>query len=162
MPSKTFRAGVERLEVREVQSAMPFIPAAAAVSLSLLGSGTGVVASHLAIPNGSYMTISRLTGTAVGLGAFTGFVVADFAVDQLHVDSGSAVFTGPGGSQVFASVTGLFQLPVRGATHTTGDLNLTIVGGTGTLVGATGQAHMHISQNVSNGNLKFALEGRIS
>ena len=149
MRSKRFRAGVERLERREVLSTLG----------TFAGHGIGALVSRLPIPNGSYETVSTLKGSSRSVGAFTGRVVTDFDVDQYHVIGGRAVFTDSVGDTLTATVSGAYQKPKHGLTHVSGTLTLTVVSGTGALANATGHGRLFISQNVENEKLKFTVTG---
>ena len=155
-----FRVGVESLESRAVLSTAH---AALVVGhgLSLHGRGTGAVVSLHAIPNGSYETVSELSGTIRALGPVAAEVVADFAPNQFQIPRGTALIVDQAGDELFADVTGGFKIPRHGATHATGRYHLAIVGGTGAFAGATGTGHIDVLQNVSNGHLTFAIGGRV-
>jgi hypothetical protein len=160
MGTRQFRAGVERLEAREVLST------AAAVAVFPFGHlqvhGTGIVVSQTAIPNGSFETVTNLQGGSRSNVTLTGRLVVDFAPDQFHVLGGNAVFTDLAGDQIQANVTGgAFQVPVHGVSHVNGALRLAFIpgSGTGALANVTGTGHINLSVNVLNGNVRFKFGG---
>jgi hypothetical protein len=147
MRTRAFRARVEGLESRAVPST------------SLRAHGTGAVASQVPIPNGSYETLTNLKGISPALGAFKVQLINDFAPDQFHILRGQAIITDQADDEILAAVSGAYQVPLRGATHTSAHLRLTVVGGTGPFANATGAGHLDLSQNVSNGNVNFSMGG---
>jgi hypothetical protein len=159
MKRGSYRAAVEPLESREVLSVAA--PVADGHFIAFSGRGVGVVTSLNAIPNGSFRTVTNLSGSIHGLGAFQGQILAFFAPNQFQVVGGNAVLADAAGDELFANVTGRFNVPVKGASHTSGVYTLIFTGGAGALAGAAGSATIDVSQNVSNGNLKFNLQGRV-
>jgi hypothetical protein len=161
MRRRPFRAGVEGLESRALLSTTTAVVPDGHF-YALKGSGVGIAGTPHAIQNGSFQTVTQLSGTLKSLGTFEGQILAQFASNQYQITGGSAVFTDAAGDELLATVQGVsFAVPKHGATHTTGTYRLLIVGGTGALAGAAGSTHLDVLQNVSNGNLKFTIGGRI-